>query len=238
MTVTARAEPTIRSVVVADALPLFRDALARVVRTSPVLRVAAEATDAAATCSALRRLRPDLAVVGAGPAPPGNGAATAPAAHDAAAATGIDLSAVLRCVSAEQLPTRVVALLDPADRDVAYRAIASGAAGCVTRLAEPAEVTDALALAARGGVHVARELQAPIADEIRFRERARHSLLSERETVVLRAVASGRSAAQIALDLHLGITTVKTHLRNAYEKLGVSDRAAAVAIAIRRGLLD
>jgi len=50
--------------------------------------------------------------------------------------------------------------------------------------------------------------------------------------------ADGMSAPDIARKLHLGATTVKTHLQRVYEKLGVSDRAAAVAEAMRRGILD
>ena len=219
MVVATHAEPAVCSVLIADPLPLFRDALARVVRTSPVLRVAAETETLATTTLAMRRLRPDLAVVA------GDG-------------EELDPLAVLRGIAADRLPTRLIAVLDRADPEVAYRALAAGAAGCVTRLAGPVEVTDALVQAARGGVHVARELQAPIAAEIRFRERARRSLLSERETEILRAVAAGHSAAVIARDLHLGITTVKTHMGRAYQKLGVSDRAAAVAVAMRRGLLE
>jgi two-component system, NarL family, nitrate/nitrite response regulator NarL len=46
------------------------------------------------------------------------------------------------------------------------------------------------------------------------------------------------SAPDIAGQLHLGTTTVKTHLQRVYEKLGVSDRAAAVAEAMRRGILE
>jgi two-component system, NarL family, nitrate/nitrite response regulator NarL len=219
MAVVPRTEALICGVLVADPLPLFRDALARVVRNSPVLRVAAETETLADTTAALRRLEPELAMVG------GDG-------------DDLDPLAVLRHVAMDRLATRVIAVLERADRETAYQAVAAGAAGCVTRLAGPAEVTDALALAARGGIHVARELQAPIAAEIRFRERARRSLLSDRETEVLRAVASGHSAAVIARDLHVGVTTVKTHMTRAYQKLGVSDRAAAVAVAMRRGLLE
>jgi two-component system nitrate/nitrite response regulator NarL len=211
--------PAISAVVVADPLPLFRDALARVVRTSPVLRVAAETADGPTTMSALHRLRPELAVIGSQP-------------------DGLDAMTVLRGIGAGALPTRVVAILDPSERDDVYATLAAGATGCVTRLVEPAEVMEALASAARGETHVARELQSPIAGEIRFRERAGCTVLTERETVILRAVAAGCGAAEIALELHLGVTTVKTHMHNAYEKLGVSDRAAAVAVAIRRGLLD
>ena len=61
--------------------------------------------------------------------------------------------------------------------------------------------------------------------------------LSEREREVLGLTAQGLSAPQIAAELHLSPTTVKSHLHGAYEKLGVSDRAAAVAVAIRCGLI-
>jgi two-component system nitrate/nitrite response regulator NarL len=55
---------------------------------------------------------------------------------------------------------------------------------------------------------------------------------------VLGLIASGRRTAETAGALHVSPTTVKTHLGNAYEKLGVSGRAAAVAAGMRRGLLE
>ncbi|MGH2851388.1 MAG: response regulator transcription factor, partial [Solirubrobacteraceae bacterium] len=51
-------------------------------------------------------------------------------------------------------------------------------------------------------------------------------------------IAEGASAPQIGARLHLSTGTVKSHLKNLYEKLGVSDRAAAVAEAMRRGLIE
>ena len=205
--------------IVVDPLPLFRDALARVVHRAPALRVVAEAGDADAALDALRRLRPGLALV---------------STHDGA----VDPLALLRRIEDEHLGTRCVIVLAPRERELAYRALAAGAAGCITRSAEPAELVEALSAAEAGGVHLAPELHAPVIEEIRFREHARGALLSEREGQVLRAVAAGHTAAVIARDLHLGVTTVKTHMGSAYGKLGVSDRAAAVAVAMRRGLLD
>jgi two-component system nitrate/nitrite response regulator NarL len=207
------------AVLVADPLPLFRDALARVVRQACWLRVVAEAGDGGAALSALRRLRPALALI---------------SAQDGA----LDPLALLRRIDEERLGARCVVVLAARERELAYLALAAGAAGCLTRSAEPAELLEALSRARAGGVHLARDLQAPVVEEIRFREHARGALLSEREGQVLRAIAAGHSAAVIARDLHLGVTTVKTHMGNAYEKLGVSDRAAAVAVAMRRGLLD
>jgi two-component system nitrate/nitrite response regulator NarL len=63
-------------------------------------------------------------------------------------------------------------------------------------------------------------------------------LLTPREREVVRAIADGLSVPQIAARLQLGTSTVKTHVQNLYEKLGVSDRGAAVAEAMRRRLVE
>ena len=63
-------------------------------------------------------------------------------------------------------------------------------------------------------------------------------LLTTREREVLLLTADGLSAPEIAERLQLGAATVRSHLQNLYEKLDVSDRAAAVAAAMRRGLLE
>ena len=62
--------------------------------------------------------------------------------------------------------------------------------------------------------------------------------LTERERQILKAIAEGKNLPQIASELYLGVTTVKTHVQHLYEKLGVSDRAAAVAEAMRRGVIE
>lgn len=62
-------------------------------------------------------------------------------------------------------------------------------------------------------------------------------IVPSRELDVVGLAADGRSNAEIALRLHLSTATVKTHLQHVYDKLEVSDRAVAVAQAIRRGLL-
>jgi two-component system nitrate/nitrite response regulator NarL len=63
-------------------------------------------------------------------------------------------------------------------------------------------------------------------------------MLTEREREVLALLAEGRSAPDIGRTLFLATSTVKSHLAHLYEKLGVSDRAAAVAEAMRRGLIE
>ena len=85
---------------------------------------------------------------------------------------------------------------------------------------------------------LAAEVQAGIAREIRMRSDNDRPILSPRETQVLGLTAQGMSAPDIARQLTVSPTTVRTHLQHLYEKLGVSDRAAAVAEAMRRGLLE
>ena len=63
-------------------------------------------------------------------------------------------------------------------------------------------------------------------------------MLSERERDVLRLTADGLSAPDIARRMYLSPATIRTHLQHVYAKLEVSDRAAAVAEAMRRGLLE
>jgi two-component system nitrate/nitrite response regulator NarL len=82
------------------------------------------------------------------------------------------------------------------------------------------------------------EIQAGVAREIRMRAENERPALTAREREILRLTADGRSAPQIAEQLYLSPTTVRTHLQHLYEKLGVSDRAAAVAEAMRQRLLE
>jgi two-component system nitrate/nitrite response regulator NarL len=63
-------------------------------------------------------------------------------------------------------------------------------------------------------------------------------VLTDREREILRLIADGKSFPEIASELYLGVTTVKTHAQHIYDKLHVSDRAAAVAEGIRRRLIE
>jgi two-component system, NarL family, nitrate/nitrite response regulator NarL len=124
--------------------------------------------------------------------------------------------------------------------ELTYRTVANGARGYLSKESSRQEVCDAIVTIARGGTALAAEAQAGLAHEIQERERTggRPLQLTGREQEVLNLVAQGHSAPDIANDLHLSTTTVKSHLHSLYEKLGVSDRAAAVAEAMRRGLLE
>jgi two-component system, NarL family, nitrate/nitrite response regulator NarL len=91
---------------------------------------------------------------------------------------------------------------------------------------------------ARGRTVLSPELQSGVAGEIRLRSSNDRPVMTVRERETLTLLAEGMSAPQIGQALHLSTATVKTHLQHIYEKLGVSERAAAVAQAMRRGLLE
>jgi DNA-binding NarL/FixJ family response regulator len=72
----------------------------------------------------------------------------------------------------------------------------------------------------------------------RRRDQNGNSRLTSRETEILSLVADGRADSAIARSLHLSESTVKTHLRSVYSKLDVPSRAAAVAVALRQGIIE
>jgi two-component system nitrate/nitrite response regulator NarL len=110
----------------------------------------------------------------------------------------------------------------------AREGLAAGAMAYLSKEVNRDAICDAVAAAARGD-----RLQVDVAEPVWERP-----LLSPRELEVLRLTAGGQSAPSIGRELHLSPETVKTHLKNVYEKLGVSDRAAAVAEGMRRGLVE
>ena len=91
---------------------------------------------------------------------------------------------------------------------------------------------------ARGEAVLPREAAAGLVGEIRLRAPLQGPVITDREREILRLIAEGKSFPEIGSELFIGVTTVKTHVPHVYEKLGVSDRAAAVAEAIRKRLID
>lgn len=135
---------------------------------------------------------------------------------------------------------RVLVLTMHDDAATVARAVAAGAAGFVPKNARREELFRAVeAIAAGGGYldeHVTRPFLAtvaPLVDDHLSGER-----LTERELDVLRLLSHGRSTHEIAQSLVVSDETVKSHLGRIYQKLGVGDRTAAVALALRRGLVS
>jgi two-component system nitrate/nitrite response regulator NarL len=121
---------------------------------------------------------------------------------------------------------------------VVFDAVQFGAAGFLSKTATMAAICDAIVTVARGETVLAPDVQTGLAAEMRVRSQPERPLLSEREAQVLSLIAAGNSVPEISKQLIISGSTVKTHTRHLFEKLGVSDRAAAVAEAMRKGLLE
>lgn len=152
---------------------------------------------------------------------------------------GRDGLSVLEELRARDIPTRVLILTAYVDSHTVVRAFALGARGFIEKVASFPEITDAVIAIAEGRAVMSSVAQDIIAEELHSREaRDARPALTTREMEILRLAAEGHSSQQIATHLRISLATVKTHLQHTYEKLGVSDRAAAVAQALRSGILS
>src|SRR5215211_7283151 len=139
----------------------------------------------------------------------------------------------------DALPTRALIVSASGDPEVVYRAVQAGAAGYFRKEADRDAILNGIAAVAGGRTAIEPELQAGVFDQIRLRGTGEERpILTAREREVLALLAEGLSGPQIAERLIVALPTVKTHQARLYDKLGVSDRAAAVAEAMRRGLLE
>jgi two-component system nitrate/nitrite response regulator NarL len=207
------------SVVVADDHPLFRDGVVRALTSSGSVDVVAEAEDGATALELIRTHRPQVALLDY-------------------RMPGMDGAQVAAAVRRDELPTRVLLVSAHDESAIVYGALQDGAAGFIPKESSRGELVKAVLDCAKGRDVVAPSLAAGLVGEIRRRAEPEGPALSPREREVLKLIAGGRSIPSIAGELYLAASTVKTHVQRLYEKLGVGDRAAAVAEAMRRGLLD
>jgi two-component system, NarL family, nitrate/nitrite response regulator NarL len=208
------------TVVVADDHPIYREGIVRAINERPDLDLIGEAANGRQALERIQELSPQVAVLDI-------------------RMPGLDGTQVLSAMRRDGLETEVLFLSAFMEPELAYRTVASGARGYLSKESSRHEVCEAIVTIARGGTALAAEAQAGLAREIQERERTGgRPQLTDREQEVLNFVAQGLSAPDIGKQIHLSTTTVKSHLHSLYEKLGVSDRAAAVAEAMRRGLLE
>jgi two-component system nitrate/nitrite response regulator NarL len=206
-------------VLVADDHPVYREGVARAIAERAGLELGAVAADGREAMAGIRDLTPDVAVLDV--RMPG--------------LSGIDIVAE---IGRERLPTRVLLLSAQSDEQLIFDGVSVGASGYLLKDSDRSDICAAVEAIAAGRAVLAPEAQTALAQGVRLRGAAQGPAISEREREVLGLTADGLSAPQIGARLHLSPATVKSHLQNVYEKLGVSDRAAAVATAIRLGLLE
>lgn len=201
------------TVAIVDDHSVVRIGMKYVIMTDREFKFVGEADDGAEAVSLVEKVHPDILLLDV--RMPGTG--------------GI---AALRSVR-EKFPDQKVVMLtmSDAEEDV-YQAITLGARGYVIKDNSPVNIIGALKKVMAGELAVSDTVR--IAYEARKSERG----LTEREKEILVLVSKGCSNAEIGNILHLSPNTVKNHLKNLFEALGAADRAEAVAIGLRRGLIS
>lgn len=144
--------------------------------------------------------------------------------------TGADATRLIRALDAA--PYVLVLTNYDSDADI-LSAVEAGASGYLLKDAPPHELIAAVRAAAAGE----SALAPVIASRLLNRMRAPQISLSSREIQVLELVASGRSNTDVAEELFVSETTVKSHLAHIFSKLNVTSRTAAVSAARRQGIL-
>jgi two-component system nitrate/nitrite response regulator NarL len=206
-------------VLIADDHPMFHRGVAQALSEYPEFELVSQVERADEALNEIRRLKPDVALVDL-------------------RLPDLDGIAIVEQLEREGLPTRVAIVSAYDDSATVYRAIAAGARAYLSKVCSEDVLRATIMAISRGETVIPAALHSGLAREIRARRESDDAVLSARELEVLRLTADGLSAPEIAELLVLGVTTVKTHLQHIYAKLEVSDRAAAVAQAMRRGLLN
>jgi len=132
---------------------------------------------------------------------------------------------------------RVVMLSAADDREQVAAAVTNGARGYLLKDVSHEELCAAVASALAGLDLVEPSLRRALAGRDTGRNTAPVAALTERELQVLTGMSQGKSNGQIGRELYLSEDTIKTHARRLFRKLGVNDRAQAVALGFRRGLV-
>jgi len=131
----------------------------------------------------------------------------------------------------ENKNARIIMLADHAGDAEISRALNKGAAGYICKNVEPADLIKAIQIVNKGSRFIPDDIARIIDDNLGSEE------LTPSEENVLRMLVGGMSNKEISFALDVSENTVKTHIKNLYDKIGVSDRASAATVAIKRGLI-
>ncbi len=219
------------TIVLADDQELVRAGFRVILESEPGFRVVGEAGDGAQAVEAVRALRPDVVCLDV-------------------QMPGVDGLEAARRIATLPDPPAVLVLTTFDSDDALFQALEAGASGFLLKNASPERLIDAVRTVAGGDALLAPD----VTRRVISRATAAHAVpqaaplapsptvvlaevgLTERECEVLRLLARGLSNAEIAAELYVGDATVKTHVSNVLQKLGLRDRIQAVVWAFEHGV--
>ena len=205
--------PSSISVVVADDHPIVREGLATIISGANDMECLYQASGVEDVIKAWAKYTPDVGI------------------FDLRMGDGDAVSAITRIRS--DFPNARILVVSSFDGDEEiYRVIKSGARGYLLKESQPEIILDAVRVLHAGRRYLPTELSSKLADRVVTTD------LSQREIDILQSAATGNSNAQIAMEQGISVSTVKFHLANAFMKLGVNSRTAAISSAMKRGIIQ
>jgi DNA-binding NarL/FixJ family response regulator len=206
-------------VVIVDDHPVTRDGLRAALGTADDVQIVGEASSGEEAVQAVNDLEPDVVFMDV--RMPGM--------------NGIEAT---RAIRQGKPDTRVILFTVDESRASIAEAIQAGVSGYLLKDVGVDELVSAARLALEGKAVIHPTLTQAFIEEVRLVERKPEAPLSRREIEILQRVAYGATTKEVADKLGISPHTVKTHLERIFEKLGANDRAQAVAIAIRQGVVE
>jgi DNA-binding NarL/FixJ family response regulator len=206
------------SLLIVDDHPVVRDGLRGMFESAPGFRVLGEASNGVEAVERAAHLDPDVILMDL--RMPGG--------------AGVD---AIRELTRRSARAKVLVLTTYDTDSDTLPAIEAGATGYLLKDAPRDELFTAVRAAAEGRTVLSPAVASRLVSAVRSPQSPGNEPLSAREREVLALVAKGTSNREIARELFISEATVKTHLTHLYGKLGVKDRAAAVAVAYDRGIL-
>lgn len=211
-------------ILIADDQDLVRGGIRMILESQPDLEVVAEAADGAEAVALALEQRPDVVLMDI---------------H----MPGTDGLAATRELGQRAPQVRVLILTTFDDDEYVYRALRDGAAGFLLKTAPPARLVDGVRTVVAGEALLAPAITRRLIEQHlrvptpRAAEAARIESLTDREREVLTLIARGLSNQEIAGELFLSETTVKSHINRILQKAALRDRAQAVVLAYESGLV-
>ncbi len=212
-------------VVLVDDQALIRTGFKMILESEDDIEVVGEASDGEQAISMTRSVRPDVVLM------------------DVQMPTMDGLEATGRIVRDANIPSRIVILTTFERDDYVFEALRAGASGFLLKNAPSEELVHAVRVVAAGDALLAPSVTRKVIEGF-IRRPAHHSnevelrRLTERETEILRLLATGKSNSELAAHLFVGEGTIKTHVSSVLTKLGIRDRMQAVIFAYESGLIE
>ena len=212
-------------VVLVDDQALIRTGFKMILESEGDIEVVGEAGDGREAISLARSARPDVILM------------------DVQMPTMDGLEATGRIVQDTSIPSRIVILTTFERDDYVFDALRAGASGFLLKNSPPEDLVHAVRVVAAGDALLAPSVTRTVIEGF-VQRRARRidegelQRLTERETEILRLLATGKSNSELAAYLFLGEGTIKTHVSSVLTKLGLRDRMQAVIFAYESGLIE